>query len=300
MTNLNQKGFTLIELMIAMTLGLLIVAAALGVFLSGQRSLATQTGMDDLQQNSIFGLSQLTHELRHTNLNTSRSTNQAVTKTGEGSGVIFSDDNRRKDISSNISADNFANAIDDRFLTRTETGRNPIFTNISNDQLTIQFKPHEADLLTSCTGRSLDRDEFNAQRYFVQAMPNTSNPVRYGLYCDANNSEETFGSGERLLIPDVEAFKVRFNTKQGNDFKYMNIGEILSSTNNDEIISIEIGLVMRSTHNLGSAGEFVNNNATYTIAGTRATLDPNSTSNQPRHLREAFSQVVAIRNSSGG
>lgn len=286
MTNLNQKGFTLIELMIAMTLGLLIVAAALGVFLSGQRSLATQTGMDDLQQNSIFGLSQLTHELRHTNLNTSI-TSQAITKVSVGAGVVFSSDNF-------ADTDTKFKSINNNQVTRIETTPNPIFTNIRNDQLTIQFKPHQDDLLRSCTGEELVANELNAQRYFVQAMTNT-NPVRYGLYCDAQNLDENFGDNIQLLIPDVEAFKVRFNTKQGNNFRYKNIASLDDA---DEIISIEVGVIMRSTHNLGSAGEFVNNNATYTIAGTQATL--NNTGNQPRHLREAFSQVVAIRNSSGG
>lgn len=46
---LNQKGFTLIELMIAITLGLLISAAALMIFLSSQRSLAIQGGMGEIQ-----------------------------------------------------------------------------------------------------------------------------------------------------------------------------------------------------------------------------------------------------------
>ena len=42
--SLSQQGFTLIELMIAITLGLLISAAALMIFLSSQRSLALQGG----------------------------------------------------------------------------------------------------------------------------------------------------------------------------------------------------------------------------------------------------------------
>ena len=39
------SGFTLMELMIALALGLLIVAAGLAVFLSSQRSLGLQSGM---------------------------------------------------------------------------------------------------------------------------------------------------------------------------------------------------------------------------------------------------------------
>lgn len=41
----NQSGFTLIELMISLSLGLIIVAAAISIFLTSQRSLALQGAM---------------------------------------------------------------------------------------------------------------------------------------------------------------------------------------------------------------------------------------------------------------
>ena len=43
--NKHQTGFTLLELMIAIALGLLVVAASLMVFLTGQRSLGMQVGL---------------------------------------------------------------------------------------------------------------------------------------------------------------------------------------------------------------------------------------------------------------
>lgn len=66
----NQQGFTLLELMISLAIGLLVVSAATAIFLSAQRSLGFQLGMGDVQQNSNFGLAMLTHDLRHANLNT--------------------------------------------------------------------------------------------------------------------------------------------------------------------------------------------------------------------------------------
>ena len=81
------SGFTLMELMIALALGLLIVAAGLAVFLSSQRSLGLQSGMSELQQNANFGMSLVTHDLRHTNLNTASS--HRVNNYTNGSGIIF-------------------------------------------------------------------------------------------------------------------------------------------------------------------------------------------------------------------
>ena len=85
------SGFTLLELMIALTLGLLIVAAGLFIFLSSSRSLNLQSGMGELQQNANFGLSLVTHDLRHTNLNTESS--QRVNSFTTGSGIIFKKEN---------------------------------------------------------------------------------------------------------------------------------------------------------------------------------------------------------------
>lgn len=275
-----QKGFTMLELIIAMALGLLIIAAATGVFLAGQRSLATQSGMGDLQQNAMFGIAQLTYDLRHINLNTTNTT--VITRQTAGAGVVFSD--------ANLATDASITEISDEHITKVETSANSVFAGINNDQLTIQFKPHLNNLLRDCKGRMLSANEVNIQRYFIRAMPQGDN--RFGLYCEA--SDDNF-SEQRLIIPDVEAFKVRFGTKNGSDMQYKGIDDLADA---DEIISIEVGLIMRSTHNLGSSNSVVNDDKTYRIAGQEVQLI--NTSGTPAFFREVFSQVVAIRNSSGG
>jgi len=65
----TQVGFTLIELMISLTLGLIVTAAAIFLFLTGQRSVAMQKGFAELQDNANFGLNYITKDIRLTNLN---------------------------------------------------------------------------------------------------------------------------------------------------------------------------------------------------------------------------------------
>ncbi|WP_273777582.1 PilW family protein [Acinetobacter sp. GSS19] len=65
----TQVGFTLIELMISLTLGLIVTAAAILLFLTGQRSVAMQKGVAELQDNANFGLNYITKDIRLTNLN---------------------------------------------------------------------------------------------------------------------------------------------------------------------------------------------------------------------------------------
>ncbi|MBK5649832.1 MAG: prepilin-type N-terminal cleavage/methylation domain-containing protein, partial [Acinetobacter sp.] len=52
----TQSGFTLIELMISLTLGLLIVAAAIQLFITGITSYKLQKAMAHIQDNASLGL----------------------------------------------------------------------------------------------------------------------------------------------------------------------------------------------------------------------------------------------------
>lgn len=67
-----HAGFTLVELMIALALGLVIVAAAVMLFLTGQKSYVLQAGMSDLQDNANFGLNYIVKDIRLTNLNAAK------------------------------------------------------------------------------------------------------------------------------------------------------------------------------------------------------------------------------------
>lgn len=76
------SGFTLLELMIALALGLVIAAAATMLFLTGQKSYVLQTGMSDLQDNANFGLNYIAKDIRLANLNTTTARVNDETKYG--------------------------------------------------------------------------------------------------------------------------------------------------------------------------------------------------------------------------
>lgn len=60
----NMAGFSLIELMIAMVLGLLVLAAAGGIFLSNQRAYQASEGLGRMQENSQVAFEMLSRDLR--------------------------------------------------------------------------------------------------------------------------------------------------------------------------------------------------------------------------------------------
>jgi|26BtaG_2_1085354.scaffolds.fasta_scaffold06250_3 type IV pilus assembly protein PilW len=63
----RARGFTLVELMIALVLGLLISAAALQVFYTSSVNSRRQEASSQIQDNAIFGFSQMQQHLRRAN-----------------------------------------------------------------------------------------------------------------------------------------------------------------------------------------------------------------------------------------
>lgn len=276
---MQQQGFTLIELMISIILGLLVIAAALAIFLSGQRSLNMQTGMSELQQNSIFGLSQLTHDLRHVNLNTT--TTYQISKTTPGSGVIFN-------------AINYSGINTTYVTTENITSTN---MNVNSDQLTIQYLPSMKDMV-NCEGTVLtDITTPVVQRYYIQAVTGG----RYNLMCDAGGSNgATLGQNAQILLQDIEVFKVRFvvqtvvPTKDGkvNKYQYKTPSQIGDT---DKIVSAEVGVIARSSSSVGS-DKNINPNRSFALFGKDVGLKTPATT---PYLREVFSQAIVFRNSQG-
>lgn len=256
----QQTGFTLLELMIGLVLGMLIVAAGLTVFLSGQRSLVLQGGMSELQQNANFGLALLTHDLRHTNLNTPST--QKINNKQVGSGIIF----LAKDGSGSGTAGNLPTSlatVNTDFFTAQD--KNTDATTGKSDQLTIQYIPayiktvtgkacpkaipcNEADKVDTytytfngvdCEGRNLEfsQPRVIVQRYHLKEDTNQiiGQPKAYSLYCDAGSyvsgdatidDMTSLTANGQQLMQRIDAFKVRLQVKDSSkNLRYMTIDE---------------------------------------------------------------------------
>ena len=264
----KHQGFTLIELMVSIALGLLVVAAGLSLYLASQRSMNLQNGLGELQQNAIFGLSQLTHDLRHVNLNTAST--QRVNNKLSGSGIIFSTANLPTSLS----------GVNVNLLTKQ--AKDVGGTDLDSDQLTIQFIPPyveststagadtidtTADDITTitsstnmvdCEGNTLNRNvsgetatasELTAskpiivQRYYIAEMKKGTasySPKRYSLYCDAgyyNSGDTTITglstdptTGGEQIIQNVDAFKVLLGVQnKSGQMRYVTIDDYLTS-----------------------------------------------------------------------
>lgn len=311
MTNakrLQQQGFTLIELMIALTLGLLISAAALALFMNAQKSMNFQSGMSSLQQNANFGFAQIAHELRHANLNTPSA--QKINNKEIGSGVIFA--------AANLPAA-ARNTTQEKLFTKF--GVSDDATNASegarSDQLTIQFSPDiRGGDQFDCEGTQIVAGRTYVYRYHLDKLPDEQQIPgaldRYGLYCDAgyytsaSDKIVDLGGKGQLILQNVDAFKIRFLVKDpAQKLKYVTIKEyvdtlmpatVTNAANYYYIGGVEIGMLITSSESIGSDSRF-NNQLSYTISGQNVTLKTNARNSQ--YLRQPITQVVSFRNTLG-
>lgn len=292
----RQQGFSLLEMMLALAIGLLVIVAVSAIFMQGKRTLNLQLQQSELQQNSIFGFSALVQELRQIQLGLERA------------GVVLSVNDFQLSSAS----------VDSQLLTIAEQQSSNY--NVFNDQLTIQYVPvytevddnHDGMIdkietqASDCegTGLSATKDQglmtkfVNVQRYFVQRVAGSS-PVRYALYCDAGryikdeNTIYGLGSNAQMLIPNVELFKVRLLVKNTEHQiqQYMDIKQYQASrASHLQIVAIELAMIARST---SKSAEPVTQDS-FTLLGQNVVLKNKS----DNYLREVYSQVVSIRNNS--
>ena len=80
--NGHQAGFTLIELMISLVLGLIVSAAVIQVYLINVKTSSIQASGSELQDASVFGLQQLEKSIRLANLGNPTTRIDGTTRNG--------------------------------------------------------------------------------------------------------------------------------------------------------------------------------------------------------------------------
>lgn len=217
----RQIGFTLIELMIALFLGLLVSAAAVQVYIINAKTAGIQASASELVEDAVFNLPIIERKARLANLGLA----DKVAADQPGSGIVLtSAENAVEDEDGNKALDNFRNPKDlgddpkvpknitlggapvkVALLTRTGdqtagTEKNE-WTGASNTssqsgQLTIQYRAPQD--MYDCEGnlalgprrvtiggvKEVIDGQIIIERFYLKA-PDTSKPTELSLYCDA-------------------------------------------------------------------------------------------------------------------
>lgn len=283
-------GFTLVELMISLVLGLIIIAAGVQLLISGQKSMLFQSAISDVQDNANIGINYIAADLHHANLNLP---NRAMVN-NKISGLVVKLENYTGDKTKNM-----ANAV----YTTDSTG--PSFVKDAggggkSDVLVIQYRPVAAKGY-DCEGNLITSiNDIIVQRYFLRVDAKSPNGD-LALACDAGKYVSGSsvltgldGSGQ-IIMPRVDQFKILIGTMNGANMAYMTPKAYEANTTGVRAVSIQVGVLVRSKDNSGSN---TSEKIQFNLLNKTYYLDrPENMAG--KYLRIPVEQTVAFRNALG-
>ena len=313
----KQHGFTLVELMISLVLGLLVSAAAIQIYMVSVRTGTTQSGAADLQDVSIFGIQGLEKELRIANLGsttTLNTTTPGINNNTPDAGIVLSQANVM-----GVSTTTFG----DNLLTRTGNANTPATTgngwkgvsgtNQQSDQLTIQYTNIMGSNQVDCESFTVSVNAKVIERYFLQAVTDSnSNVIGYSLRCDAGRVDPKgtgvlaaapasgktpaipgFGDAGQEVMTNIDQFKVLLGVQSpAGQLSYLSpaIYNSLATTSpiyRAPIVAVKVGIIARSAKPIVAS----NIPTTFSLFGVN-----NVVANNTSYLRRTYESTTMLRN----
>ena len=288
----NSSGFTLIELMISLVLGLLISAAVVQVYMISTRTATVQQSASEVQDSAIFSLQAIEDHIRLANLGNPISNIKDITNHG---GIVLT--------ATNLGT---TNATDAKYFTTSAdstgwTGLSNV-TGVESDQLTIQYKNVTSSSLYDCEGAEIQKDspDWVIERYFVRKATGGAD-TDLVLACAAGRVDEDgqvviafTGNGE-VIIPAVDQFKVLLGTLADvSQLSYLPASTYLELTDKPAITTVKLGMIVRSDTPLIEDPESslpAADKGKFTILGVEQALKADSV-NKVRYRRSYESTIV--------
>lgn len=310
----QQSGFTLIELMISLVLGLIISAAAMQVYIINVKTSSIQASGSELQDASVFGLQQLERKVRLANLGNPET--QITDSTNKG-GVVVTPANL------GIATTPYSGM---GYLTRragdSKGGTNG-WTGISNikdipsDQLTIQYTNIMGIKMSDCEGADVAPNDSAVERYFLRQETGDSSTgaiKNLVLACDAGRinlvggvasgiqdfspatDPRNFGQAGQEFVANADQFKVLLGvqyTKGTNagQMMYLPSSAYMKITGDKPAITaIKMGVIVHgSTPIVGSQDQ-----TKFTLLGETHTLAADTT--RKNQVRNTYETTTLLRN----
>ena len=289
----NVGGFTLIELMISLVLGLLISAAVIQVYIVNTRTVTIQQSASEVQDSTIFALQSLEDHIRIANLGNPIT---SISDTTNHGGIVLT--------SINLGT---ANKTDAAFLTNSAGSEKWIgisnITGVDSDQLTIQYKNITPNDLYDCQGGEIKAGsaDWVVERYFVRLATNASAKASgvqdLVLACAAGrvSSDGTVVSGfdgiGSVIVPGIDQFKILLGIKVDIDkLTYIAPSTYLDLTERPPITTVKLGVIIRSTTPLITDTDQTN----FTVLGTSQTLKADTV--RRKHYRRSYESTILLRN----
>ena len=287
-----QQGFTLVELMISLVLGLLISAAAVQIYLTNARTSTMQKSGSELQDASVFGIQFLENHIRLANLG---NPDINITDATVRGGIVLTPSNIVNATSTPASTTVLTNSTGDTGWTGVSN------TNVGSDQLTIQFTNTTGSTISDCEGDDIETNATVIERYFLRAATVATNGLV--LACDAGRVTATgsinnFGGAGQEFITNVDQFKVLLGTQTianaassvvGGQLAYISPNAYKAMGTKPAIMAVKIGMIVRgSTAIVGADGR-----STFSVLGNTNTLKSGV---DTKRVRTTYESTTLLRN----
>ncbi|MDA5133800.1 PilW family protein [Psychrobacter sp. ANT_H3] len=298
-SSVDVAGFTLIELMISLVLGLLISAAVIQVYIISTRTITVQQGASEVQDSTIFALQSLEDRIRIANLGNPITNINDNTRNG---GIVLTGNNIGNNSYANTG---YLTVSAGQTGTKGANGWTGISnTNIASDQLTIQYRNITPNPLFDCEGKEIGAgsSDWVIERYFVR--PVTGNTPVAGsqklvLACDAGRltsagAVTALGDNGEVMIPAIDQFKVLLGTLSDVDNLtylpssiYLDVDKPLVGEK-PAITTIKLGVIIRSSTPMISS---VDKNS-FNVFGADNTLKAETA----KYYRRSYESTNLLRN----
>ncbi|WP_413520990.1 PilW family protein [Psychrobacter glacincola] len=331
----NQSGFTLIELMVALILGLLISAAALQVFYTSSVNNNRQAAGSQIQNTAVFGVEDFSKSLRRANYgaNSNNTSSFYLNHLTPQGGVVLTRPTGTKTtgtppvttvtwVGSNLNGLKGSAALPTSILSANASENSASNIGITNsDQLTIQYQAYQNNIF-SCDGERINKNDYVVERYFVRADNNLASrqnglacasmiytynvtAAEAGIDVEAKLAKLT-GTGI-IIIPNVDYFRVLLGTTAQNNFAtnpadlsivYQPIPANPATTlAGQRIVSLQVGLLTHS--DTATTSKQDNTNLRFNILDKRDQKLEGKVAAGGKYLRDVYETTILIRNARG-
>lgn len=259
----KQNGLSLVELLIALALGLILTLGVVEIFLSSKQTYTVVTAQSETQENGRVVKHFIGKSLRHAGYWSDPTVpylfpNQGVFAENQ---IFFATNNDSTD----------ANVVD------------------GTDTLTVRFNGSSDGRVRGCTGMTPDENEVVVDRYFVRpAGANTNVP---SLVCESNRldfSGTILATDSQELIIGVEDLQLELGI--GNADRVTRYVSPNGVTDWGAVRSV--GYAVVTTSNSDTSGQ--RNNTTYQLIGGETYIAPGD-----NRVRQVHRETVFLRNFRG-
>jgi len=276
----HPRGFTLVELLVALTVGLLITLVVTQAYLSGLGTQRAQTSLARAQEASRFAFDALSKAIRRAGYKNPKATglgfcdSSPVVRLVAGNDMSSVNPTASNLAGSTVTVLNTSDVVRVRYFGEGNTVTNTADGTISD-----------------CQGTAVAPNALVEETYFVAADANNSNEPT--LFCYSSASA---GNGNVALIPGVESLQMLYGEDTDSDGSINRYVTATNITNANNVRSIMISVVTRTpdANAVDRSAQSVNHFG----SNYPATGDTGNTFNAPAdgRMRQHSVTTIALRN----